>query len=373
MHCTGSLLDMNVLSSSPTAPRGVGFSKLQRAQATYAAPEKAVDTFQRRDPVRVYILDVFAQPGQRPSHGDLVEAELTRRHETEGPNATVNVVHKRVDSWEGFSGIAEGKPGALEARLRNHFKVRLERDADAFAEIVEGGGPRSVIQQSQGASQSRVLESLYNTSKHEPEFRAALQRQLGIEPTEGYGEVEKRQLLQGLVNESDRVHKNDPEVRNAIDELRLIQDEAFEQGHVHVISAGNQGALSREMQDLGVKAPEGFFTNEMAGPHSIVIGATDDGTDQARSSNPHRVADLASPGAGAIVGADGVDRPFSFGDESRKESGSSYAAPQGSSVIVDMLREDMDIPQDAIVRNLRSQASPISGGENFVGSGALKF
>ena len=235
----------------------------------------------------------------------------------------------------------------------------------------KGGGPRSIIQQSQGASQSRVIESLYRDSKHKPEFRAALQRQLGIEPTEHYEEAERRQLLQGLVNESDRVHKSDPEVRNAIDELRLIQDEAYEQGHVHVISAGNQGALYREMQELGVKAPEGFFTNEMAGPHSIIIGATDDGTDQASSRNPHKVADLASPGAGALVGADGVDRPFRVGDEIHKHSGSSYAAPQGSSVIVDMLREDRDIPQDAIVRKLLSQASPVSGGGDFVGSGAL--
>lgn len=359
-------------------PLGPGnLQRLQRAHAAFAAPEQAValpvDTYEAGQPIRVFVLDVFAPEGSNKYyHGDLVEAELTRRHDTEGADATVDVIHKRVDTWEGSGGIEAGKPGALTDRIRRHFTVRLQRDADAFEEIVSEDGPRAVIQQSQGSSQSRVIESLFFRADRDPEYRAAVQKQLGIDPTETYERAQRKELLQGLVDESDRVHKSDPEVQDAIEELRLLQDEAYDQGHVHVISAGNQGRLSRVLDDLEVDAPDGFFTNEMAGSHSIIVGATDDGSKEAQSDNEHIVAGIASPDTGAQVGADGVDRPFLINGETKYHTGSSYAGPQSGSLVVDMLLEDRTIPQEAILQRLRAQAEPIPGGEDYVGSGALR-
>lgn len=155
--------------------------------------------------------------------------------------------------------------------------------------------------------------------------------------------------------------------------MRLLQAEASERGHVHVISAGNQGALAREMEQLGVPAPSGFFRNEMVGPDSIVVGAADDGTRQARSGHPAAVAAIASPNAGALISADAVDRPMLVEGQLQHHTGSSYAAPQVSSLVVDMLRGQPDLTRDELMARLRAQAQPLPGQERYVGAGVVAY
>lgn len=346
---------------------------LQRLQEAHSAltstSQEPRDRYVSEPPVRAFVLDDFWKADEHTTHGELVEAELTRNHDTEGSDANLRVERKHVSLWTGPSNIKEGQAGALTAHVKRHFSTRLDRDADAFAEIIEQGGPRSVIQQSQGVSQSRVVEGLYGKARRDPEFRRALQDQLGLNPSRDFADSEKKSLLTSLLQETNRIHTEDPEVQSSIEELRLLQEAAHEKGHIHVISAGNQGALARELERLEVPVPEKFFVNEMAGPQSIIVGASDDGSKEASSQTAHRVASIASPNTGAHLGADGVDRPLTVDGKSGFHTGSSYAGPQRGSRVVEILRAQPDITRDQVLTQLQAESVPVEGGQDYLGAG----
>lgn len=320
--------------------------------------------------VRVIVVDDFWNADKHTTHGEIVEAELKRFHQVEGENADVAVERRQVSLWGGEHGIKDGKPGALESYLQEHFAGRMSRDADALQSILEEGGPRGVIHQSQGASQSRAVDALYYRGLRDEAFGRQLQQQLGLEATPLETPEQKRALLQGLVQSADRIYGRDETVREARNRLRGIQDQLAERGYIHVISAGNQGYLSRDMQSLGVTAPADFFTNDFASPHSIIVGAADNGSKDV-TGDRYSVASLASPAAGAHISADGVDRPMLVDGNSGHHSGSSYAAPQVSSTIVDLMRVDGEITRDEALAQLQQSATRVPGAESFLGSGVL--
>lgn len=303
------------------------------------------------------------------THGELVQTELVRNQ------PGLEVGRRQVALDGNLDPIVRGQRGSLDNFLRGQFTSRLDNAGDAWADLLESEGGRAVIHQSQGASQSRAVEPLWGRAQRDEAFRGQLERQLGL-TSSGAGEMsqpERSRLLGALVQRSDSLHRQDPAVRESIEELRLLQSEAADQGHIHVISAGNQGALEREMKGLGVAIPSGFFTNELVGPDSIVVGAADDGTREARSGRPAGVAGIASPNAGAHISADAVDRPMVVEGQQQYHTGSSYAAPQVSSMVVDMLRENPDISRDDILNRLRSQAAPLPGSEAYVGAGVVAY
>ncbi len=341
--------------------------------ASAAAPAGGPsDSYQARGAgPRVMVFDDFTN-ADRPgvtTHGELVQTELTRYQ------PGLEVVRQQVALDGNTDPIARGQRGALDGFFRSQFTTRLDNASDAWAGVLESEGGRAVIHQSQGASQSRAVEPLWGRAQRDESFRGQLERQLGL-PSSGTGEMnreERSRLLGALVSRSDSIHRRDPAVRESIEELRLLQSEAADQGHIHVISAGNQGALEREMKALGVAIPGGFFTNELVGPDSIVVGAADDGTREARSGRPAGVAGIASPNAGAHISADAVDRPMMVEGQQQYHTGSSYAAPQVSSLVVDMLRQTPDLSRDQILNQLRAQASPLPGSEAYVGAGVVAY
>ena len=319
---------------------------------------------------RVAILDDFTN-AERPgvtTHGELVETELLRNQ----PGLTVD--REQVALGGSMEGITQGRRGALDSFFRSQFTQRLENAGDGWARILDAEQGRTVVHQSQGASQSRAVEPLWGRVQSDSAFRGQVERQLGLSSSgDTLDRSERSRLLRAIVDRSDQIHRNDPAVQDSIEELRLLQSEASERGHVHVISAGNQGALEREMLELGVPIPEGFFRNELVGPDSIVVGAADDGSQQARSGRPAGVAGIASPNAGAHISADAVDRPMIVEGQLQHHTGSSYAAPQVSSMVVDMLRSEPDLSRDQILARLRSAASPLPGQERYVGSGVVAY
>lgn len=320
---------------------------------------------------RVIVVDDFANADTGTTHGETVEVELSRFHHPGGEHPDITMERAQVNLWDGEHGIIEGKPGALESYLRSHFAGRMTRDAQALEGILQGGGPRGVIHQSQGASESRAIDAVYYRALHEKDFGSALQRQLGMSPTALSSDAERRDFLQGLVNRADQIYSGDPEVAQARTRLREVQDRLDQQGFIHVISAGNQGYLYRDMVRLGVDIPKDFFTNDFAGPRSIIVGAADN---QSKDlvSHGYDVASLASPFAGAQIGADGVDRPMTVDGKSGLHSGSSYAAPQVSSTILDMLRINPEVSRDQALEQLLQSARHVDGGDSYLGAGVLQ-
>lgn len=304
--------------------------------------------------VRVVVMDDFWEAETRTTHGESVESELTRLHQTQGEFANLSVERVQMS-------LHTGSPKDLQAELQDHFLGRMQRDAAALRGVLSQGRSRAVVHQSQGSSQSRVVDQLYYKALREPEFRAQLQAQLGLEVGSARDKEAKRELLSSLVVEAGSVASSE-QAKAAREELRAVQQELHEAGYIHVISAGNQGYLGRDMARLGVPVPESFFNNELASEHSIIVGASD---------GAHRVASLASPNVGAHLAADGVKRPLRVDGKKELYSGSSYAAPQVSSRILSMLRSEPGLSRDQILERLQSQARPVKGAENYLGAGVL--
>jgi subtilase family protein len=341
------------------------------SQAWVEAPPE-LDVCLRNDSpaVRVIVVDNFWEADKNTTHGEIVEAELKRNHATEGEDADIALERVHVSLWGGEHGIKDGKPGALESYLRDHFAGRMTRDAEGLQSILDSDGPRGVIHQSQGASQSRAVDALYYRALREDDFGNALQQQLGLQATPLNTLSQKKALLQELVQAADSMYGQDRTVGEAREHLRDVQEQLYQKGFIHVISAGNQGYLSRDLQSLGVSAPSEFFINDFASPHSIIVGAADNGSTEVRGEG-YRIANLASPGTGAHIAADGVDRPILVDGEDGHHSGSSYAAPQGSSLIVDLIKADTDITSEETLAQLQNSATPVPGAEDFLGAGVL--
>ncbi len=309
----------------------------------------------------------FDQPGGT-NHGDLVQFELNRDFAELGGLA---VSRQQVDLDFETKDLRTGKEDSLKEFMADHFADRIKADTEAWKSLLDGGGERAVVHQSQGASESRAVEFLYYRAAKDDELRASLQQQLGLPATADFDDAQKAKLLSGLTNLSDKVHTKDPAIQSGLSELRATQKEAAAQGHIHVISAGNSGSLFREMQKHMVPIPTKFFVNEMASPESIVVGASDDQSTEAHSMNPHTVARLASPYAGAMFAADGIDRPMTVGDKGGLYRGSSFAAPQVSAKVLVMLEEAPEMTRDDVVSRLTQQAQPVPGAEDFLGAGVL--
>lgn len=322
--------------------------------------------------VRVIVIDNFWQADAHTTHGEIVEGELIRTHHPSGEDANLAVERQHVSLWGGDHGIVDGKPGALEAHLRDHFAGRMRRDAEGLQRVLDSEGGRGVLHQSQGASESRVVDGLYYRSLRDEVYRARLQEQLKMPVAPLETNAQKAEFLSRLVQEADSMYKTDPTVLEARQELRTLQDQLHQKGFIHVVSAGNQGYLSREMTELDVEAPPGFFTNDLASEHSIVVGASDNQSKGLGNSNLG-VAQLANPDAGAMIAADGVDRPIFVDGKDGHHSGSSYAAPQVSSMIAHMLRAEPELTRSDIVEQLQAAAIPVEGQERFLGVGVLDF
>ena len=346
-------------------------AKQQVEQPTQIRQESSDLCLAKDAPVaRVVILDDFANAAKGTTHGESVEQELLRHHQSQGEDADVRLERHQVSLWGGDFGLSRGEPGALRSTLRDHFAGRMNRDTQALRKVLEGDGSRAVIHQSQGSSQSRVVDRLYYKALRQPKFLKQLQSQLGMKQSPIKGKAAKAALLTRLVSEAETVSQKDPEVKAARRQLRAVQDQLHADGHIHVISAGNQGYLGRDMIKLGVPISESFFTNEFASPHSIIVGASDNGS-KTTADVSQGVAKLASPNVGAHLSADGVNRPLEVDGKFGHHSGSSYAAPQVSSVVIDMLRANPEMSREQILSTLQSQATPVKGAEAFLGAGTL--
>jgi hypothetical protein len=322
------------------------------------------------DTPAVFLIDDFQQANQAGNtiHGELVSHELGRQFQAKGG---LQVQRFEVPLHFDTKGIRSGEEGALSSFFTKHFTERLDADARAWESILQQGDKRAVIHQSQGASGSRAVEELYFKARKDEELRGKLQQQLGLAVTSDYGQEQETSLLNALVAEASAVHMASPEIAEKRETLRELQAKAAEKGHIHVISAGNSGSLYREMLKNQVPIPMKFFINEMASPESIIVGASDDGSKEAQTANPHTVAKLASPYAGAIFGADGIDRPMTLNGETSFHRGSSYASPQVSTQVISLIAEQPQLTRDEVVEHLKSKAKPLAGGEDFVGFGIL--
>jgi len=308
--------------------------------------------------VHCVVLDEF--PAQSDtfgvSHGTLVEWVLENR----SPMACERV---QVPLGASMQVLDKLEPGGLEKYVVQRFTVPTRATAEVLAQLVHNQGP-TVASQSQGASQSRVLEALWNRAQGSAEFRSYLESELGI--AAGSSEQD---FVQALVHRVDDLHRGHAEIREARSQLRQLGRDAAQHGVVRVLSAGNQGELSRKLDELGVSVPRNFYLSDLDHGSAIVVGASDH--HQTPDPSDDGAARLASPDAGALVGAQGVDVPIVVNGEVKLNSGSSYAQPQVAGLVLGWLHQDPTLTQDTIEQRLLQQARPIPGAEAQIGAGII--
>ena len=319
----------------------------------------------------IVVFDEFVdadKPGVH-THGEQVEMELKRRQ----PGLQVSRVEVALE--RSTEAIEAGEPGSLDSYLKDHFVSRVETAGEAWQELVQGARGRALVHQSQGASESRAVAPLWRQARHDVPFRNALETQLGLAQSQEpeMSSSTRKTLLAALVSRSGELHRRDPEIQEAIQDLRSWQGQAAAESHLHVISAGNEGSLARQLKELGIPLPSQFFRNELASPASIIVGAADDGSIEPASGQPAGVARIANPFAGAHLAADGVDRPMAAEGEEWLATGSSYATPQVSSLSVDILRQQPLLGRDGLLTILLDHATPLPGQERFVGGGVVSY
>lgn len=338
--------DLVTVSEAPAPTptwRGVALAGLAALSAFAALSAGAAGG----PPTSIVVLDEFRhadQPGVT-THGELVEAELRG-----SCTATGGFRRLQVDLGASMQGLEQGRPGALDDYVRARFERPLVDTARALQQVPPG----TVISQSQGASESRVVEALWNRA----DLRPTLARELGV-PADG-------PVLQALVDRVHEVHVADPSVARA---RQALQDAAAGSRAVRVNSAGNQGALDARLREAGVRIPDGFYRSDLVAADTVVVGAADD----RNTPDPQDdgAAELASPDAGAVVGMDGVERPLCVDGRWERHSGSSYAAPQAARVVEEILQSRPDATAAEVRQLLQDTARPVPGGERKVGAGLV--
>ncbi|MBS2040295.1 S8 family serine peptidase [bacterium] len=302
---------------------------------------------------QVMLLDEFPKDEASLTHGSMVEAVLASRSPLE---------HQRVQVPLGaqMDLIEKAEPGNLDRYIVQRFTVPTEATARAL-ERMQGPG---VAGQSQGASESRVVESLWGAAQSKATTRAFLEQELEIAP--GSSDAD---FLQSLVRRVDEVHHGDRQIGAARQHLLQAAQRAEEAGVIRVISAGNQGQLEKLFERLGVLTGRDFYMSDMADGGAIIVGASDDhGTVDRADDGP---AALASPDAGALVGAQGVNVPVTIHGKTYLESGSSFAQPQISAIVAGWKEADPGLTRDQALERLVALAHPVSGGEPYLGAGII--
>lgn len=291
----------------------------------------------------VVVLDDFSAADVATTHGELVEHEFNRG----GTNCEAPIRSERRQVHVGIpmDALLRGDQGSLEDYIRQHFVLRINNTTEALRDLSALPG-RRVFSQSQGASESRVFQALWG-HRENPEVL----KQLGLQ--EGAGD---RQIARALFNTIRGVHRTDPAIARAKEALASLQFD-----DVRTLSAGNQGALYRELTELGLELDTAFFENTLATPGTIIVGA-------AEKDGP---ADLANPMAGAHIAADGVAREMCVDGKVALHSGSSYAQPQAARYVDGYLSSDPNLSRDQILDRLVGDATPVPGEESRLGAGIL--
>lgn len=314
-----------------------------------AAAVMSLAAYSQPQPPKVYLLDEFPAAGDSVSitHGSMVESVLNER-------SPIPATRVQVSLGAGMDAVNKREPGGLNRVIAQRFQVPTEATARALDALkIEG---HTVAGQSQGASDSRVLESVWGSAQSSPAQRTYLESELKLAPG-----ASDREFLQALADRIHEVHSTDAGIAQARHHLLDAAAAAEDKGLIRVLSAGNQGAIDGLFQKLGVHVSEDFYRSDLADPGAIIVGASD-----------HQVAaGLASPDAGAMIAIQGVDVPVHLQGKTMPASGSSFAEPQITAKVAQILLEHPYADRDRILRELQSEAHPVPGAEARVGAGVI--
>src|ERR1017187_6059707 len=166
-------------------------------------------------PKLVQFDDFPSTRGAEPTHGTYVQ-DVLQRSVGKGTPIQEGEVHLHGVS---IDTIEHGR--SVDDFIESSFLTPEQETTDQLRKLAQHGG-RYVIGQSQGASDSRVVESLWDqvNDKNDPQFRSTLARQLGV-PNPG----DDKALLGALVKRVEHDHQSDGDIQKAHQKLVAASDQ----------------------------------------------------------------------------------------------------------------------------------------------------
>jgi len=312
---------------------------------------------------KVAQLDDFDGDPQGFPHGQAVESVLlshskltpedVQRMQNEPPQVNLRKLFEshKMDFLTGFRTMtARNLAGFYRSTTQNLRTILREQPTV------------KVINQSQGETTARQLESTFHGLKGSDAYRAQVGESLGLG-----ADAPLAKICTELLNAADAIATKDPLVQQFRAEYLKAARDVQQAGITYLVAAGNQGAFARELEALGVEPSPSAFRNIFVCDYVTVVGAND---------AEGNLSSLNSPHAGIEARALGEDLAWEGEGQSGVNSGTSFATPIVAGQVVEM--EGTPFSIEARLQGLDSylvtsgSSVPTANGQTLTADGHLE-
>ena len=317
---------------------------------------------------RIAVFDTFAEPGQRPEHGNKVESII--RQSGGWSDAAVQNYHNSYELDVSTSDVLEAGPDQFRKKLKKLTEQKVSRLYRATAEnlksIVEDETSTiQVINQSQSQSPGRIARPIIEQLDHDADLRSTL-REVYKLPSNCH----KRDLAEAVVDDINGTFRFSGAIHQAQRIYNNQAKKAHERGIVQVVTSGNLGEHSSTLNEWNVEVPQDYYRSVFANEYTTIVGAVDGrGTVTLRDD---RAAPFSSIQAGAEFGMNGVNVGWETVDRHGDSDGTSFAAPQVTGVVAEMKNANPSLSVDDIEMYLERSSVPVGGDQSAVGAGSIE-
>ncbi|MGE0495184.1 MAG: S8 family serine peptidase [Vulcanimicrobiota bacterium] len=273
----------------------------------YAEPKEAAP--------RVAILDDFDGDPKGFPHGQAVESVLfshsalsdddVQRLQNEPKQADLRELLQQMPFRQAF--------GAMVARNVAGFYLSTAQNLHTILNELPSV---KLIEQSQGETSARQLESIFDGLTNSQAFRQQVSQAMGLP-----ADAPLHKVCEELLAEADQVANHSELCQKSRQEYLKVARAAYDRGITYLVAAGNHGQFARELEAIGVQASPSAFRNIFVNDYVTVVGAN---TPEGQPSG------LNSPNAAIEVYERGEDLVWSVGegfDVHGVHSGTSFAVP----------------------------------------------
>lgn len=318
---------------------------------------------------KVAIFDNFAKGKEEPQHGDSVEkvvlsSSRLKDKDVQNFENSYDEVTKEEEVLKAAPDQFLSKLTALTEETVTGFLQATARNLDTITG--NKANKVRVINQSQSQCAARVSRPFIEKLEESEDFRVTVKEALGL-PLRAHTST----VAEALLNEVQKTFDESEKIDRAERDYLRSAAKAYKQGIVHVVTAGNLGRVTASWEKKGIHAPEGAFRSVLANDYTTIVGATDSrGTTSIRDD---RAATFTSVYAGAEFAMHGVNVEVVSKDPKKDQysNGTSFAAPQLTGLISDMINANPKLGVAQIEDLLKSAAVPVKGTKEQVGVGQI--
>lgn len=319
----------------------------------------------REENATVAIIDYFADEGEDPEHGDIVESIL----QDHSGLSDSDIQRYRAGSGPGLDQLLQASPEefgqALDAYIEGRVTGLLDASSEALEDILadENTSIRTV-NQSLGVPESRIAEDIARRFE-DPAFHERFLEYAGLPP-----DASEREVLQALVDEVSDSRRSNESVQESKERYDRLVKEAFQRGITTIDSSGNYGVFAEQLEKLGVETDAAFHTDVLNTPLVLSVGSTR--TQNTETLEDDEVSGFSSPHAGADIAAQGSQVQTQIDGRDFEGSGTSYAAPQVAAAAAVLAQQYPELSAAQIRSILLRTAENPGLDPDLVGAGVLQ-